>query len=347
MPQAAFSVGSELVDAVLVGSYPEMIVLVDEHAGGAVVTNQVMIARTEAHVAEVVEILWLHEHAFLHHAEPDVALLVFDDVLHLALRQIGLRTEERIGIDHLEGRVIEGDAFSVAADEEAVVLAGVNGLDREVADLCNLGETPCAWCHLIDTLSLGGKIERTLAILSDVLRQQSFGARDVRLELAVLVKEEQFVSFADNPKSATLVFQEGEHKTDFALGSLERSTVACLLFHQEDAVARSTDENIAVLLSSDVGHISRDGVALAVGKGNIQEVLTIVEQQSSVGAEKYVPIVILCDAVDVVGVQLAIVIASFLYDAEVVAIVNVKSIAGGNPDKTIGILIHLCSKITG
>lgn len=158
MPQAAFSVGSELVDAVLVGSYPEMIVLVDEHAGGAVVTNQVMVARTEAHVAEVVETLWLHEHAFLHHAEPDVALLVFDDVLHLALRQIGLRTEERIGIDHLEGRVIEGDAFSVAADEEAVVLAGVNGSDREIADLCNLGETSGARCHLIDTLSLGGKI---------------------------------------------------------------------------------------------------------------------------------------------------------------------------------------------
>lgn len=86
MPQAAFSVGSELVDAVLVGSYPDMIVLVDEHAGGAVVTNQVMVARTKAHVAEVVKTLWLHEHAFLHHAEPDVALLVFDDVLHLALR---------------------------------------------------------------------------------------------------------------------------------------------------------------------------------------------------------------------------------------------------------------------
>ena len=96
-----------------------------------------------------------------------------------------------------------------------------------------------------------------------------------------------------------------------------------------------------------MGDIGRDRITLAVGKGNIQEVLTIVEQQSSVGAEKYVPIVILCDAVDVVGVQLVIVIASFLYDTEVVAIVNVESIAGGNPDKTIGILIHLCSKITG
>lgn len=72
-----------------------------------------------------------------------------------------------------------------------------------------------------------------------------------------------------------------------------------------------------------------------------------MEQQSSVGTEEYIPIVILCDAVDVVGVQLAIVIASFLDDAEVVAIVNVESIAGGNPDKTIGILIHLCNKITG
>lgn len=55
------------------------------------------------------------------------------------------------------------------------------------------------------------------------------------------------MSFADNPKSATLVFQEGEHKTDFTLGSLERSTVACLLFHQEDTIARCTDEHIAVL----------------------------------------------------------------------------------------------------
>ena len=69
----------------------------------------------------------------------------------------------------------------------------------------------------------------------------------MRLELAVLVKEEQFVSFADNPKSATLAFQEGEYKIDFALCRLERSTVACLLFHQEDTIARCTDEHIAVL----------------------------------------------------------------------------------------------------
>lgn len=59
----------------------------------------------------------MHEYAFLQHGEPNVALFVLHDAFHLALCQIGLWRKEEIVVSHVGGRVVECDAFAVAADK--------------------------------------------------------------------------------------------------------------------------------------------------------------------------------------------------------------------------------------
>ena len=60
---------------------------------------------------------------------------------------------------------------------------------------------------------------------------------------------------------------------------------------------------------------------------------------------KRCPPPVLVDAVDVVGVQSRLVIRILLDHSEVVAIVYIDAVAGGNPDKSVGILVHLRHEI--
>ena len=181
-----------------------------------------MVPQSESHVAKVIETLRLHKDTFLEHAEPDVALLVLDDALHLAFRQIGLVAEVRIAIGDSLYRIVNGDTFAVATNEETVVSADVDGVDGEVANVVYLGEYRRTRCHLIDTLAFGGKIQLAVSVFFDVMSLDAFCSCDMCRENAFLVEAIKFLFFCDNPDSSFLVLKKLVDVGDFVGGCLKR-----------------------------------------------------------------------------------------------------------------------------
>ena len=56
-------------------------------------------------------------------------------------------------------------------------------------------------------------------------------------------------------------------------------------------------------------------------------------------------LIILGDAVDVVAVQPQTVGQIFLHDRDVITIISIQAVTGGNPDKATPVLEHLCGKV--
>ena len=56
-------------------------------------------------------------------------------------------------------------------------------------------------------------------------------------------------------------------------------------------------------------------------------------------------LIILGDAVDLVAVQPLAVGKLFLHDRDVITIISIQAVTGGNPDKATPVLEHLCGKI--
>ena len=92
-------------------------------------------------------------------------------------------------------------------------------------------------------------------------------------------------------------------------------------------------------------HVGNGRFAVSLGQDDVGEVLPVEAEQSLVGAQQEVAPSVLVDAVDVVGVQSRLVIRILLEHSEIVAIVYIDAVAGGNPDKSVGILVHLRHEI--
>lgn len=197
VPQQVLAIGSEFVDAVLVGANPEVVLLVKHHARYTVVADEIEHSQAISHIAEVVGTEWLHEYAFLQHGEPNVALLVLDDAPHLAFRQVGLWTKEEIVISHVGGRVVERDAFAIAADKQAVVPIDEDSAGGKVGNGCYLGEDAETRSEAIDTLALGSEVEDALAVLLDVDGFQVGCPEGMANELTFLVEQEKLVAIGD------------------------------------------------------------------------------------------------------------------------------------------------------
>ena len=92
-------------------------------------------------------------------------------------------------------------------------------------------------------------------------------------------------------------------------------------------------------------HVGNGRLAVGLGQDDVGEDVTIIAEQSLIGAQQEMSHSVLVDAVDIVGVQSALIIYILLDDAKVVAIVYIDTVAGGDPDKSVGILVHLRHEI--
>ena len=118
-------------------------------------------------------------------------------------------------------------------------------------------------------------------------------------------------------------------------------------FHDKDAIARCADKHISILEQQDMGDVCGDGFSILVRQFYVVELGAVVDEKTSVGTQEDVAILILCDTVDVIGVEMMTPIVHFLEDLEVITIIDIEAIASGNPDETIRVLVNLCGKVAG
>lgn len=121
------------IKTVFVGANPCDAVLALQHTGDTVLTNEISIAKAKAHIAKVNHLLRLHEYAFLKHAHPDVAFLVFQNTGNFCLGKVHTVAEERVVVNISGLRAVCLDAKAVATDINEVVATDVDATDREVA----------------------------------------------------------------------------------------------------------------------------------------------------------------------------------------------------------------------
>ena len=96
-----------------------------------------------------------------------------------------------------------------------------------------------------------------------------------------------------------------------------------------------------------MGDVCSDGFSIFVWQFYVVELSAVIDEKTSVRAQEDVAVLVLCDAVDVIGVEMMTPIVHFLEDLEVITIIDIETIASGNPDETIRVLVNLCGKVTG
>lgn len=116
--------------------------------------------------------------------------------------------------------------------------------------------------------------------------------------------------------------------------------------HQIDAAPCRAYQDIAVVQSLDMRNVGTEGLPLFVVQLNLGEVLVIVDEHTSVGTQDDATMAVLRDAVKTIGVGLSRVVLALSHGPEVVAVIDVEPIAGGNPDETIVVLEDLRGKVT-
>lgn len=116
--------------------------------------------------------------------------------------------------------------------------------------------------------------------------------------------------------------------------------------HQVDAAPSRAYQDIAIVQSLDMRNVGVEGLPLGVVKLYLGEVLVIVDEHASVGTQDDAAMAVLRDTVETVGVGLPRVILALSERPEVVAVIDVEPIAGGNPDEAIVVLEDLRGKVT-
>ena len=120
--------GIEDVDAILISTHPRPVTAVDQHADDTSRTDGITpVTELIAHITEALGGDGLAIESLLEQAEPEVAVAVLSDGIHLALGQVYLKAEEGI-VDHtvLPG-IIDGDTLAVVAYDDTVVTVAEKG----------------------------------------------------------------------------------------------------------------------------------------------------------------------------------------------------------------------------
>ena len=105
-PTLALAVAADEEEATIVGRHPQTTVVVDGQRHDALVIDDIARTQPVTHIREAQQRCGLNEHAFLHQAQPKVALAVKQYVAHLRRAQVHLIAIEPWPADHTRHRVI-------------------------------------------------------------------------------------------------------------------------------------------------------------------------------------------------------------------------------------------------
>ena len=245
-------------------------------ATDAVFANHIAVAQSGTHIVEVVLQESLHENAFLQHAYPDIALLVFQNAGNLALGEVDESAEERIFLCESGAWIIYRDAQSVASYEEAAVSADVDIIYRQVSDRWNPAESPGSGFEDIDTCVACGKIDVAQPVLLDILCSQSFRAGEIRGDFAVGFSSVEFSVFSYNPESSPFIFQHPSDILQLFHLTLQGMAFSGILFEEHDAVTGSADEDILVAQGIDLRNVCAEFLVPGIKHRDRLELATVI-----------------------------------------------------------------------
>ena len=209
-------VGIKEVQAVLVRAHPCTLLAVDHDADHTGRTDG--IARTQfiAHILEAVENDRLLIKTFLQQSQPNVAAIILDNRIDLTTGQVDLHTEEGIVLDLVLPRVVNGNTFSVVADEDTVITVAMQGGDAGVARRGDMHE-------LISLLTvqalIGSYIYIPLVVFADADHRQVAPVCQILPHLTAVVTEQS--RGRQHPQSTLLVLYQGVHGMDVSKGATQ------------------------------------------------------------------------------------------------------------------------------
>ena len=161
------------VKTVLVCSYPRPATLVDKRTGNTIITDEVAIAESFAHISEWSLRLWLHEQSLLKEANPYIAVATFQDRAHLSLCQVDVSTIKRI-IDEVVGlRLIFIYSLSVTSQHQMVVTVNAKSGDWKASGLGDKDKLVLVFIIPIDTHVTNSHIDVALSVLPNVTQRRA------------------------------------------------------------------------------------------------------------------------------------------------------------------------------
>ena len=164
-------VAAQTVGSVLVGAHPLAVLPVYQGADDAGIANDITAAKVMTHVVETLEIDGLLVDTFLQESEPEVAVVVADDGVDLALCQIHLAAEERIVVQVACTWVIDTDAHAVVANDDESAVVTVERTDGIVPSLVYMYERLAP--QAVDATRCGTYVDDAVAVLTERCQSQS------------------------------------------------------------------------------------------------------------------------------------------------------------------------------
>ena len=113
-------------------------------------------------------------------------------------------------------------------------------------------------------------------------------------------------------------------------------------FHLEQTVARGAYQHVTILPFQQTGDVTRNVSSFYIIGSNRTETLTIKNLQCTVHTDKETAVMILRHTVDVVAGHTKVLAHLLFIYTELITIVTIQTVTGGNPDKTVFIQIDLC-----
>ena len=242
--------------------------------------------------------------------------------------------------------VIDVNTLSVVADNQLTVVAAIEREDGlgptdvdvlEVTSLCRMD---------VDTVLVSANIDIALTVFADAADGVAHGLIGKILLNVFPVVFDEAVLLSDQPQVSVVIFLNVLHGVNilqrpaYLLGML-------MVAESQQTMSGGTCQEMTVLTLKETGDITGYDVSVKILHLYIAETYTVVGLQGTVHTDVEETVIVLQDTVHVIAGHASILPLLLLQDMELVAIVFIESIAGGNPNEAVTIKIYLIGETAG
>jgi len=268
--------------------------------------------------------------------------MILRDGIDLALREIHLLTEEGILCEGVVAGVVDSDTLAVVADDDTVVAVAV---DRRYFFVASGGHMDEIIVLLAVEAGVGSHIDMSIVVGTELSEDEFPTVCEVTLQRLAVVTEQSLL-FRDHPETPLFVLQQGVDGMEVGEDPAEL-TGRLFVGHLHHTEAGGTYEQVAIGPFEETGGIAVVVPALMVEECDIMELFAVPGLEGTVHAKIEQAMPVLNHTIHVVAGQRLVGLILLFEDTELIAVVAVDAITGGDPEETILIKIDLRNETTG